>query len=51
MEPKSDVRFRGAEVRGNSPRPGKLLTQHTGLPPRPGVKPRPAAGGKPKPKR
>jgi radical SAM superfamily enzyme YgiQ (UPF0313 family) len=51
LEPKSDVRFRGAEVRGNAPRPGKLLTQHTGLPPRPGVKPRPAAGGKPKPKR
>jgi uncharacterized radical SAM protein YgiQ len=46
-EPKGDVRFRSKEI-GNQPRPGKLLTQHTGLPPRPGVKPR----GKPgKPQR
>ena len=37
MEPKGDVRFRKAQ-----PQPGKLLTQHTGLPPRAGVKARPA---------
>ena len=36
-EPKGDVRFRSKEG-ANQPRPGQLLTQHTGLPPRPGVK-------------
>ncbi|MBV8248111.1 MAG: DUF3362 domain-containing protein, partial [Comamonas sp.] len=38
LEPKGDVRFRSSQ-----PQPGKLLTQHTGLPPRAGV------GGKTKP--
>ncbi|MEX8192387.1 YgiQ family radical SAM protein [Comamonas guangdongensis] len=38
LEPKGDVRFRSSQ-----PQPGKLLTQHTGLPPRAGV------GGKAKP--
>ena len=37
-EPQGDVRFRNSQ-----PQPGKLLTQHTGLPPRAGV------GGKTKP--
>lgn len=32
LEPKGDVRFRSSQ-----PQPGKLLTQHTGLPPRAGV--------------
>jgi len=32
QEPQGDVRFRRAE-----PKPGRMLTQHTGLPPRPGV--------------
>ena len=41
MEPKGDVRFRT-----NQPQPGKMLTQHTGLPPRAGVAPK---GGKAKP--
>jgi len=39
QEPKGDVRFRTAQ-----PKPGQLLTQHSGLPPRPGVR---AAVGKP----
>ena len=47
-EPKGDVRFRAQD---NAPRPGKLMTQHTGLPPRAGVKPRAAAPGGKKPKR
>ena len=41
MEPKGDVRFRT-----NQPQPGKMLTQHTGLPPRAGVAAK-AAKGKP----
>ena len=41
MEPKGDVRFRS-----NQPQPGKMLTQHTGLPPRAGVAAK-AAKGKP----
>lgn len=45
-EPKGDVRFRGNEA-GGQPRPGRLLTQHTGLPPRAGVKARPQPGKKP----
>jgi len=32
QEPQGDVRFRRTE-----PKPGRMLTQHTGLPPRPGV--------------
>ncbi|MEG0054186.1 MAG: DUF3362 domain-containing protein, partial [Comamonas sp.] len=36
-EPQGDVRFRTAQ-----PKPGQMLSQHTGLPPRAGVK-----GGKP----
>ncbi|MEG2046728.1 MAG: DUF3362 domain-containing protein, partial [Comamonas sp.] len=32
QEPQGDVRFRRAE-----PKPGRMLTQHTGLPPRAGV--------------
>lgn len=47
-EPKGDVRFRAQD---NAARPGKLMTQHTGLPPRAGVKPRVAAPGGKKPKR
>lgn len=39
MEPKGDVRFRKAQ-----PQPGKMLTQHTGLPPRAGIKAKPAKG-------
>ncbi|GAB2819967.1 YgiQ family radical SAM protein [Comamonas piscis] len=39
QEPKGDVRFRTAQ-----PKPGQLMTQHTGLPPRAGVR---AAAGKP----
>ncbi|MEG3046809.1 MAG: DUF3362 domain-containing protein, partial [Comamonas sp.] len=39
QEPKGDVRFRSAQ-----PQAGQLLTQHTGLPPRAGVR---AAAGKP----
>ncbi len=39
QEPKGDVRFRSAQ-----PKPGQLLTQHTGLPPRAGVR---AGAGKP----
>ena len=34
LEPKGDVRFRTAQ-----PKPGQILTKHTGLPPRPGVRP------------
>lgn len=50
-EPKGDVRFRSKDA-GNQPRPGKILTQHSGLPPRPGVKPRGKPGAKPaKPQR
>ena len=54
MEPKGDVRFRS-----NQPQPGKMLTQHTGLPPRAGVKAKPgfksakpagSAGGNRKPR-
>ena len=44
MEPRGDVRFRT-----NQPQPGKMLTQHTGLPPRAGIKSKPgskAAAGK-----
>ncbi|MDR0216984.1 MAG: YgiQ family radical SAM protein [Comamonas sp.] len=37
LEPKGDVRFRSSQ-----PQPGKMLTQHTGLPPRAGVKAKPA---------
>ena len=45
-EPKGDVRFRS-----NTPQPGRMLTQHTGLPPRvtgsgPGAKSKPAGNGK-----
>ncbi|WP_284214795.1 YgiQ family radical SAM protein [Comamonas jiangduensis] len=47
-EPKGDVRFR---TQDNQARPGKLMTQHTGLPPRAGVKSRTAAPGAKKPKR
>ncbi len=47
-EPKGDVRFRAQD---NRARPGKLMTQHTGLPPRAGVKSRTAAPGLKKPKR
>ena len=36
LEPRDDVRFRTAQ-----PKPGQMLSQHTGLPPRAGV-----AGGK-----
>ncbi|MCS4293034.1 putative radical SAM protein YgiQ [Comamonas sp. BIGb0152] len=43
QEPKGDVRFRSAQ-----PQAGQLLTQHTGLPPRAGVR---AAAGKPGPAR
>jgi len=51
MEPKGDVRFRNKESAAQ-PRPGKLLTQHTGLPPRAGVRPRSSQAAKPgKPKR
>ena len=32
LEPKGDVRYRSMQ-----PQPGKMLTQHTGLPPRAGV--------------
>jgi hypothetical protein len=32
QEPKDDVRFRSS-----APQPGRLLTQHTGLPPRAGT--------------
>ncbi len=35
QEPRGDVRFRSA-----APKPGQMLTQHTGLPPRAGVKPK-----------
>ncbi len=38
-EPTEDVRFRTAQ-----PAPGKMLSQHTGLPPRAGVTRKPAAG-------
>ena len=34
QEPKGDVRFRSAQ----QPKAGQMLTQHTGLPPRAGVK-------------
>ncbi|WP_284337598.1 YgiQ family radical SAM protein [Comamonas sp. NoAH] len=51
MEPKGDVRFRNKESAAQ-PRPGKLLTQHTGLPPRAGVRSRSSQAAKPgKPKR
>ncbi|WP_027013849.1 YgiQ family radical SAM protein [Comamonas composti] len=57
QEPKGDVRFRNAQ-----PQPGRILTQHTGLPPRAGVTGKPgkkpgkpggpgAAGGKPQGRR
>jgi len=39
QEPKGDVRFRSAQ-----PKPGQMLTQHTGLPPRAGLR---AGAGKP----
>jgi hypothetical protein len=35
QEPRGDVRFRSP-----APKPGQMLTQHTGLPPRAGVKPK-----------
>ncbi|MDR3064917.1 MAG: YgiQ family radical SAM protein [Comamonas sp.] len=42
LEPKGDVRFRSSQ-----PQPGRLLTQHTGLPPRAGVMGKPKPGGRP----
>ncbi|GAB2459297.1 YgiQ family radical SAM protein [Comamonas humi] len=44
QEPTGDVRFRREE-----PKPGRILTQHTGLPPRAGTKAgKPGAGRKPR---
>lgn len=42
LEPQGDVRFRSAQ-----PQPGKLLTQHTGLPPRAGIRSGAKGAGKP----
>ncbi|MEB5965287.1 YgiQ family radical SAM protein [Comamonas testosteroni] len=42
LEPKGDVRFRSSQ-----PQPGRLLTQHTGLPPRAGVMGKAKPGGRP----
>ncbi|MGU3628084.1 YgiQ family radical SAM protein [Comamonas sp. C24C] len=42
LEPKGDVRFRSSQ-----PQPGKMLTQHTGLPPRAGVTGKARPGARP----
>ncbi|WEE75314.1 YgiQ family radical SAM protein [Comamonas testosteroni] len=42
LEPKGDVRFRSSQ-----PQPGKMLTQHTGLPPRAGVTGKVRPGARP----